>query len=359
MSIRQSVKPQLDEFLSWWRRGLLMLLPERWLAWVRHTPDIVTVDQEGEVLTFKLYDGNTRGLRKERAIPRGDEAQQAAVNSWFGRHEIDLDLILLLPRDKHLKKRLVYPLSSEKELRAILSFDMDKQTPFTNDKICFDYTVIQRDTLNGKVHINLYVVRRKILEKHLDALQFLDVKPVVVSTTGPDRSIEAINLLPASYRKTASTSGRPLMLLGLSAFTLFMMTLYLPLLRYSSMTEQLEGQVEQSRILALQGQVLVNRKQAILERVDFLPNQTRHLVPVVRLLLDLTRRLPDNTWIYQFIVSKGEIQIQGESEMAASVIGLIEESDYFEQAQFRSPVTTSNTTRREQFHLAARIRIEK
>ena len=336
-----------------------MLLPERWLAWVRHTPDIVTVDQEAEIFTFKLYDGSTRALRKERTIPRGNKAQQASVNNWLARHENELDLILLLPHDKHLKKRLSYPLSSEKELRAILSFEMNKQTPFTNDKICFDYTVIQRDTINGKVHINLYVVLRKTLEKHLDILQFLDVKPAAATTTGPDTSIENVNLLPASNRKTASTSGRRLMLLGLLAFTLLMMSLYIPILRYGSMAEQLEGQVEQGRIQALQGQALVNRKQAILERVDFLSNQARNHIPIVQLLADLTRRLPDNTWIYQLIVSKGEIQIQGESETAASVIGRIEESDYFEQAQFRSPVTKNNATRKEQFHLAARVSSEK
>ena len=359
MPLPLGIKPLLDEFLTWWCKGLLMLLPERWLAWVRHTPDIVTVDQEAEVLTFKLYDGNTRKLRKERSIPRGDVAEQAAINSWLGRHENELKLILLLPQDKHLKKRLTYPMSSEKELRAVLGFEMDKQTPFTNDSVSFDYTVIRRDTINGKVHVNLYVVLRKTLKTHLDALQFLDLKPAAASTTGTDKSMEDINLIPESGRKRQDSPVRQLMLLGLLAFTLLMMSLYIPLLHYGSMAEQLDKQVEQGRIQAMQGQALVNRKQAILARVDFLSDQTRRHVPVMHLFGDLTRRLPDNTWIYQLIINKGEIQMQGESETAASVIRLIEESNYFEQVQFRSPVTKNNATRKEQFHLAARISIEK
>ena len=139
---------------------------------------------------------------------------------------------------------------------------------------------------------------------------------------------------------------------------LLLAALYLPLLRYGSIAEQLERQVEQSRTQALQAQTLVNRKQTILERVDFLSHQTRRHIPAVRLLQDLTRRLPDHTWIYQLVINEGEIQLQGESEAATSVIRLLEESDYFEQAQFRSSVTKNDATRKERFHVAARITIE-
>ena len=352
-----TVNPRFNDFLAWWFQGLLLLLPERWLARLRRKPDIVTVEQGGDALSFKLYDGGSGKLRKERAIAPTDKTGQAAVNRWLGRHENELDLVMLLPPDKQLKKRLAYPLSSEQELRAILSFEMDKQTPFPNEKVSFDYTVIRRDINNGRIHINLYVVLRKILEKHLDSLRFLDLKPPA-ATTGADELKANINFLPRSDRNLDRARALRLKQAVLLVSVLLLAALYLPLLRYGSIAEQLERQVEQSRTQALQAQTLVNRKQTILERVDFLSHQTRRHIPAVRLLQDLTLRLPDHTWIYQLVINAGEIQLQGESEAATSVIRLLEESDYFEQAQFRSPVTKNNATRKERFHVAARISTE-
>ena len=349
-----TVNPRLGDFLAWWFRGLLMLLPERWLARLRRNPDIVTVEQGDDALTFKLYDGASGRLRKERAIPPADKTGQAAINRWLGKHENELDLVVLLPPDKQLKKRLAYPLSSEKELRAILSFEMDKQTPFPDEKVCFDYAVIRRDINNGRIHINLYVVLRKILEKHLASLRFLDLKPAA-ATTGADELKANINFIPLPDRIVDRAPGRWLKHAALLAPILLLAALYLPLLRHGSIAEQLERQVEQSRTQALQAQALVNRKQTILGRVDFLSHQTRRHIPVIRLLHDITRRLPDNTWIYQLTINEGEIQLQGESEAATSVIRLLEESDYLEQAQFRSPVTKNDTTRKERFHVAAGI----
>lgn len=352
-----TVDPRLNDFLAWWFQGLLLLLPERWLARLRRKPDIVTVEQGDDALTFKLYDGNSGKLRKERAIAPADKTGQAAVNRWLGRHENELDLVVLLPPDKQLKKRLAYPISSEQELRAILNFEMDKQTPFPNDKVCFDFTVIRRDTDNGRIHINLYVVLRKILEKHLDSLRFLDLKPAA-ATTGADGLKANINFLSRPDRILDRAPARRLKQAALLATILLLAALYLPLLRYDSVAGQLEQQAEQSRTQALQARALINRKQSIVERVDFLSHQARRHIPVVRLMHDLTRRLPDHTWIYQLVINGGEIQLQGESDAATAIIRLLEESDYLEQAQFRSPVTKNAATRKERFHVAARISIE-
>ncbi|MCY4337998.1 MAG: PilN domain-containing protein [Gammaproteobacteria bacterium] len=76
----------------------------------------------------------------------------------------------------------------------------------------------------------------------------------------------------------------------------------------------------------------------------------------MQLLLTLTRSLPDHTSVQQIILRTDEIQLQGESAAAASLIGLIEASDYFEQVEFRAPLTKNAHDGRERFHLAARLR---
>lgn len=351
-------KQQLEDFSAWWGQGLLLLIPDRWLLRLRHQPDTVTVEQRDNKLIFKHYNGHTQELREERTVLPDDEPGKAAINRWLNRHENPPHLILLLPPDKHLQKPLTYPLSSEKELRAILVFEMDKQTPFAHDNVYFDYVITRRDTSNNRLHVILYVVLRDLLRKHLDVLKFLDLQPAT-ATTGLSEMIENVNFIPASDTKLNGKSDRHLSHLALFTFILFMVSLYMPLLRQGAIIEQFERQVQQSRTQATEAQVLVNKKQSILERVEFLSDQGQQYISPIRLLQDLTRRLPDNTWINRLIVRGGEIQLHGESETAAAVIQFIEESDYFEQAQFRSPVTKNNVTGKKQFHVAAKISIEK
>ena len=179
-------------------------------------------------------------------------------SAWWGQG-------LLLPPDKHLQKPLTYPLSSEKELRAILVFEMDKQTPFAHDNVYFDYVITRRDTSNNRLHVILYVVLRDLLRKHLDVLKFLDLQPAT-ATTDLSEMIENVNFIPASDTKLNGKSDRHLSHLALFTFILFMVSLYMPLLRQGAIIEQFERQVQQSRTQATEAQVLVNKKQSILEK---------------------------------------------------------------------------------------------
>jgi general secretion pathway protein L len=349
-----SLRRRAGDFLAWWWHGLLLALPERWRARLRLVPDIVTVEAQDDLLVFKLYAGAERRLQEERAITAQDESEQAGINHWLENHEKEVDLVLLVPPDRQLDTRLIYPMTSEKDLRAVLSHDMDIQTPFTDNQVYFDYTVTRKDRNNGKIHVHLYLVLRKTLRDLLDALSFLVRKPSA-ATTGMDGRTAGINFMPELERHVKDKFDKRFKLTALLSFILLIVVLYTPLMRYGTLTEQLENEVGKNRTQAMQAQTLIDRKQAILERANFLANQDRYQTPFIRLFHELTRCLPDDTWITQFVINKGEIQIRGESLEAASVIRLIEQSDYFEKARFRSPVIKSAGGEKEQFHIAALV----
>lgn len=341
-------------FLAWWWDGLLLALPERWRRGLRPVPDIVTVEAHEDLLAFKLYDGAGRRLREERAVTAGAEAEQAGINLWLENHENNIDLILLVPPDRQLEKRLTYPAASEKDLRAILGHEMDRQTPFTESQVYFDYTVTRKDRHSGKIHVHLHLVLRKTLDELLETLGFLLRKPDAV-TTGMDGCTAGIDFMPESERQAGDKFDNHFKLTVLLSIILLVAALYTPLLRYGAITEQLENEVGKHRTQAMHAQSLIDRKQGILARANFLAEQDRYQVPFIRLLHELTRCLPDDTWITQFVISEGEIQFRGESLAATSVIRLIEQSDYFENAEFRSPVIKSAGGPKEQFHVAAHL----
>lgn len=351
--VRARLTRRGGDFLAWWFEGLLLALPERWRARLRPVPDTVTVEAQDGRLVFKLHDGAGRRLREERAIAARDEAGQAGINHWLENHENEVDLVLLVPPDRQLDKPLTYPIASEKDLRAVLGHDMDRQTPFTDNQVYFDYTVTGKDRRNGKIHVHLYLVLRKTLHDLLETLSFLLRKPGA-ATTGLDGRSAGIDFMPEAERQVNGIIDRRFKLTALLSIILLIVALYLPLLRYGTLTEQLENEVGENRIQAMQAQSLIDRKQAILARANFLTSQARYSIPFIRVLHELTRCLPDDTWITQFAINEGEIQLRGEALAAASVVRRVEQSDYFEKAEFRSPVIKTGG-QKERFHVAARL----
>ena len=347
-------REQLKDFFKWWGEGLLLLLPARWLARLRHQPDTVTVEQRDDTLVFRRYTGRGRQLSAERSVAMEDESEKAAVKGWFGERKDSPELVLLLPRESRLQKHLTYPLAAEKELRSVLEFDLDKQTPFTNDKVYFDYTITGKDSANDQLHITLFLVLRDVLQQHLDAIGFLDLQPAA-ATTAPDDTPEDVNFMPFPDATADNTSGRSLVHLCLATFLLFMTALYLPLLRYDSITEQFENRVEQARAAAMHVQALENNKQVTLDRINFFSDLALQHTPFIEYIHELTGILQDDTWISRLAIRDGEIHLQGEADGAASMIPILEASEYFKDARFRSPVTKNNATGKEEFHVVSKI----
>ncbi len=72
-------------------------------------------------------------------------------------------------------------------------------------------------------------------------------------------------------------------------------------------------------------------------------------------LLELTNRIPDNSWIEQLKISKYELIIRGESKEATALINRLEKSPMFEDVQFQSSIVTIPGTLYERFYLSAKL----
>jgi len=87
----------------------------------------------------------------------------------------------------------------------------------------------------------------------------------------------------------------------------------------------------------------------------FLFEKKRSELMAVQLVDEVSKILPDHTWVTRLDVSATEMQIQGQSKASASLIALIEASPLFENVSFRSPVVQVPGTDEDRFHLSADV----
>jgi general secretion pathway protein L len=77
---------------------------------------------------------------------------------------------------------------------------------------------------------------------------------------------------------------------------------------------------------------------------------------VIQVLEELTRVLPDDTWVQTLDIKGKELQIQGETASSVRLIGLFEQSSVFKDSSFRSPLTKGQVSGTERYQLALQIR---
>ena len=335
----------LRDFQEWWLTGFGFLLPEAAQRRLWQTPDILYIDADLDLLSARYLDAQ---LRQEREL-RIDEIRSRS-EALRGR---DCNVIVRLPTSRVLIKPMLLPLAAERNAREVLAFDMDRQTPFTEDRIFFDYRVIGRDVENDRLRVELILTRRDHLEPLLDQINSMGIIPhrVTVQNEGAEW-----NLLPAARRPAAMRlfSGRTRSLAG-AALALVLAVLYVPPLTQTWRLSNLEEKVFALRAQATQARALREEYQALLARPRFLAAALDARVPVIDILNELTLRLPNNTWISQLALRGDRIELQGESDAAGAIIELLDQSGYFTDVQFSSATTKSTATNKDRFHVSARV----
>jgi Tfp pilus assembly protein PilN len=165
-----------------------------------------------------------------------------------------------------------------------------------------------------------------------------------------------INLLPPDERwQPQAAAGLPVYALSatalLLAFTLashtwiermlYSRALGRELHRLNVHAQQIRGQNQETSSL--------EERAAVLENVRAVNWQK------LRMLHQLTKLLPDGTWLQELNISEDTVDINGYSNRAADLVPPLENSPYFTQVEFTAPITRDNQNR-EVFRIRMRLK---
>ena len=85
---------------------------------------------------------------------------------------------------------------------------------------------------------------------------------------------------------------------------------------------------------------------------SFLVRRKNDAPMMTAVLADLTRLLPDDTWLFELHVRGSEVRARGYAPAASAVLELIERGPAFRNARFTSPVTRVPGIEAERFDLS-------
>jgi general secretion pathway protein L len=138
------------------------------------------------------------------------------------------------------------------------------------------------------------------------------------------------------------------------ALALFIALLVATYLRGMMILDNVNDLVSDEGVRAARVEQLQSRIERASAQLAFLGRQKR--APLFSAILsDVTRALPDGTWIDQFDMHGARIRISGYSHSASDLIAAFDRSGRFANAQFAAPVTQGPSPGVERFDLTFEI----
>jgi general secretion pathway protein L len=338
------------DFWAWWSAELVELLPQsvREAIALRHQK--LFLDTDGTTLRLRL--GSWLEKRDVLELPLNASEDSAADLP----REVQ-QTILLMPGDKVLTRSLTLPLAAEENLREVLSFEMDQHTPFTAAEVYYDYLVTGRDAASQELSVDLVYSPRQAVDELLEDLRGAGLEPDLVTARSKDGSnLRSINLLPADQRRDRRVNIHRLNL-ALTALcsVLLVIAITLPIVQKNQAIAVVEAEVQAAAALAREGNEIRRDLEKMADASRFLVDKKQSALLAVQVLDEISRILPDHTWVARLNFSQTEIQLQGQSTASASLIKVVESSPLFENAHFRSPVVQITGTESDRFFLSADI----
>lgn len=346
----------LYAFFAWWLGELAGLIPVRLRDLVFPERPLLVVDLGETALSIQMIQ---RGVARSLGSVEhgGDQAAAAPIAIARITKKVRLGrttVALRLPADQILRRTLQLPLAAESDLRGALYFQIDRQTPFAPDSVYYDHVVQEREPALQRLTVELAVARREVVRAAADNLKAWGLTPEIVDVTSdrPEAPLR-FNLLPNTPRPTGRRlTTRLNAALGVLVLLLGIAAVYTPLARQAATLSALQDRLAEVRTEAEEAEGLRAEIQRIHQRRDFPVREKLALVPRVVVLEELTRLLPDDTWLSQLSIAGNEVQIRGFSPAASNLVGLLDRAPLFQAPKFRSPVTRDRREGLEQFNLS-------
>ncbi|HEY6940279.1 PilN domain-containing protein [Dokdonella sp.] len=352
-------KTPLPGFFAWWGRELLACLPARWRALLSERSESLLLALDGDELVVwrEKGDAPVEYARIRRDLPA--DAQDAEFRRLRGSIEDpQVRTVFCIPASRVLTRVLSLPAAATENLRQVLSFEMDRQTPFKADQVYFDSRVLGHDASGRNVQVELVLIPRAQLDHELAALPVaaqLDAVDSWSSAAGTGR--RHTNLLPAEKRTRRRDLRLPLNL-GLAALALVLVVVNMDesLANRAAALEAMQGEVDKAGNEAKQVAALRKTLADSISGANFLTDKKRKGPLTVALLDDLTRRLPEDTYLERLQIENKQVQLQGQANEAAKLIALLGASPCLGNPGFQGQVQPDARTGKERFQINADLK---
>jgi len=354
----------LGKFFRWWIDELRQSLPASWRQKLQYAMRRVTLGLDQENLVVGVDENRTLKVLDSFPLSEAVTLQREQIHDLLNQAELlESPRFLILSSEAVLRKEIKLPLAAEANIAQVLAFEMDRQTPFRAGDVYYDWKILQRDTESGQLALELFVVPRSEVDKSIELLEARQVRlagvDIVdqVSSDIPARTM-GLNILPAEKRASGlNRKARTNLALSALAVVLLAVVMVQSLSLRAHQVEELEAAIALVQDEARKVQRIKEQIDDSSEAASFLTVRRESSPLAIELLADITRLLPDDTYLDRLVIGQSSVQLQGKSQNAQQLIEAVNSSELLDNASFRGSTRLDARSGLEIFEVNAEVKI--
>ena len=337
--------------MRWWIGELWSALPERVRALTERRRPAIVLSLDGDLAS--LIESGSRGqtVQVSDPLPLPNAVELAARMSSDRGEEVELRL----PFRSAYSRRIELPNVGQAEIARILSLDLERSTPFVTAQIYSAFVAKPKPGQPEKLDVEQFVVRKAQIDGVFSAMADAGGEIAWIGLWNRERSAA----LPVDFSvRTAHRPATQWLVPALAASLLVIAGMVLAN-RYDQALQQVASQVTAQREAAGTVQRSIDKSRKLLDQEASLHRLVDSRVQPLAVLEQLSRVLPDTTYVTEVRIEGEMVEMNGVGKMAAGLPQILEKSGAFTDANLTSPLTIDSRDDRERFSLKARYREQK
>lgn len=342
-------------FVSWWFGELVALLPVALQRGLGLNPAPIILRESGGLLTL------LPPIRKNfQPVAWGNLEDASAAEealSCLKQHDArQTPLIVELDARHALTRTIHVPRTAEAELKAVLSFEIERHTPYHGDEVHFSYKIDPGKSNDATLAAEVTILPKVTLSGILSVLENAGYPPRLIQVR-PDRETE--RPAPAFDRHDLSLAAVPanrmLGLWGAVVVILGIVAVSAPLISLRSSADDLRRAVAAAGDNANPA-LRVGEETDRVRRAALGVIRAKSATPaIVETINDLSKIIPDGTWLRLVSFVDDELVIEGLTDSTSKLVGLLEGSPQFADVAYTAPVTRERGGRLERFSFSMKF----
>lgn len=314
------------------------------------------MEEDGAIVLWRQHRGARHDIGRIPSAQADSDEARIVFDSLHARDR-RRPVGICIPPGQVLRKDIELPLAAGENLNQVLGFELGGYTPFSASQAYFAGNVVREDRETQRLLARLTATPRAPVDRLTGALNAWGVTPhaLVVADELAGRG-DCVNLLPPERR--APESRLRFWIYGAMVsvtLTLLVALLVIPLWQKRETVIALDPLLAKAQRQAEAVSALKKERDNLIAEYNYPLEQKLTHPPGVLLLEEISRLLPDGTWLQQLDINSGEVSMQGNTQSSSKLIGIFEKSALLQDASFKSPLVKVQGGE-ERFQLTATIR---